>query len=217
MNTYLRILIAAMASLLIHIALIIGVIHQMKLRPHDKQSVFQVALNLPLNKPRFQTPPQLETTLFKIRKPSAIRAKQTVTPKPDIPKPTQTAAMDGPLLGNVDWHSPPTYQRNEIMNALQLTQLAHQRESQVTAVLSGLSAIASQLRPIITDSIVCTQQVDNNIDCIPELKENERLLIIQFFNLALQGHRLGIIQNPVRMDFGAALGVSLMLARQKSD
>jgi hypothetical protein len=101
------------------------------------------------------------------------------------------------------------------MNALQREQITFQRQSQrqaqAAAIMEGLSTLSSQLHPLITASIDCTQEANDEITCLPEPQENERLLIIQFFQLAIQAHRLGITGNPVTMDFGDALEVSVLL------
>lgn len=213
MNFYVRVLIAVFASLLVHIALVAWIMQQMKIRSVDDREFLQVTLSQSDKHSAQPLPHLMESTLPQAGKPDVrpIRAVKKVTPTPDSPKSIQAVAIDSHILDHFHWRPPSTHQQSGIMNGMQLSLLAHQRASQVTAVLAGLSAISSQLSPTITASIVCVQQTDNNIDCTPEPKENERALIIQFFSLALQARGLGISENPVRMDFGTALSVSVTL------
>jgi hypothetical protein len=217
MLTYARIPIAVVTSLLVHVALLIGIMYQVvKVRPLEMHGLMQVTLHPSLNKSSAQPQSQLaETTLSETSKPK-FKSKpklETVEPGSDVPKPTQTIAKNSQISGHFRWRPPSTYNQREVMNAMQLEQIAFQRKAEINAVLQGLSAISSQLGLVITERIDCTQQANDNLDCVPEPGENERSLIVQFFNLAIQAHRLGITENPVRMDFSETSGVSVMLRK----
>lgn len=203
--TYTQILIAALISLLIHAILLMVILQPVKVRPPNKEGLVQVALHLSFSQSGVQSRLQLpEATSSKTRKSDRkpIRALQTVKPKPIV--------ANDQISGRFYWRPPSAYQQSEVMNAMQLQQIAFQRRSQAAAVLDGLSSIASQLGPVITSKIICTQQDNDEINCVPEPKENERSLIVQFLNLAMQAHRLGLSENPLHMDFGATSGVSVM-------
>jgi hypothetical protein len=66
---------------------------------------------------------------------------------------------------------------------------------------------------VITGKINCAQQEDNEIECIPAQKEKVYTLLKQFFDLASEAHKLGIAENPVRMDLGTDQGVSITLSQ----
>jgi len=214
MHTYVQIIIAAMTILVIHIALLVGFMQQTKIRLPDAHRLMQVSLHLVGNEFGTQSSaPIMNTKLSETSKPDhqSARALQTVKARSEASKPTQSTAENSHVSGNFRWRSPSAYQQRETMNAMQLQQIAFQRKAQVAAVLEGMSKISSQLAPIITAKIICTQEADDDIACVPEPTETERLLIVQFVNLARQAHQLGVTENPINLDFGATLGVSVSL------
>lgn len=206
MNVYLRLSIAVLVSLLAHVVLLMWVMQQVRERLPDEHGLLQVYLSQHTGQPVRQSSLQSVETALSTTKKTADRQMQKPT---DTARQVQDASSGRPDSGHFRWQPPSTYQQNEILNAMQLAQMAHQREAHAGAVMAGLSNLSAQLRPVITASIVCTQQVDNEIDCIPAPKDQERILLEQFFNLASEAHRLGVAGNPVHMDFGPELGISI--------
>ena len=208
MNTYFRLSIAILVSLLAHVVLLMWVMQQVRVRSLDEHGLLQVYLPQHTNEHASQ--PLLQSV-----EPSSATTKKAKAKREQKQMDTVKSAQDnstGRLAsGHFLWQPPPVYQQNEIMNAMQFAQLAHQRESQAAAVMAGLSNLSAQLRPAITASIVCTQQANNEIDCTPEPEEKIRPLLEQFFSLSMEARRFGIAGNPVHMDFGPGLGVSVIL------
>jgi len=210
MNTSVRFSIAVLVSILAHAILLMWAMHQVKVRAHDNHGLLQVFLPQYTNDHSRQPLLQLvRADLSAINKLADEQVRQSV----ETASPSQAATRELRANGHFRWQPPPAYQQEEVMNAMQLSQLAHQRELRVAAVLTGLSNLSAQLGPVTTQRIVCTQQMTNEIDCTPEPGEETRPLLAQFFSLALESHRLGIAGNPVQMDFGAKRGVSVTLLR----
>ena len=116
-----------------------------------------------------------------------------------------------PPSGHSRWHAPPAYRQSEIMNAMQLAQLAQQRQSQMAAVMAEMSNLSAQMRPVMSGKFDCVQQPNNEISCTPAPKDSVHSYLVQFFNLALEARRLGIAENPLRLDFGPDSWVSVTL------
>ena len=214
MNARFRLIIAILVSLLAHISLLIWILPQMQVRPPNGQGQLYVFLPQSADEHgRRQLQPPAGPSSSAIRKLETkhVNKLQRPAPMPATAKPPPSVTENRQAPGHFHWQPPPSSRQYEAMNAMQQAQLAHQRESRVTATLAGLSNLSVQLRPALINRINCTQQTDKEIDCIPAPKVEMRLLLVQFFNLALEAHRLGIAENPVRMDFGPKSGVSVTL------
>jgi len=207
MNERLRLPVAFLLSLLIHFALLTGILQQVKVRAPIGQGMMQVFLQ---NNTVASIQPLLlpvGTSIPGIKNP---QSKPTLKPA-SIPALPNGVADGQRTSGHFHWQPPPANQQDELMNSMHLAQLAQQRESRVATVLSDMSNLAAQLRPLTNTRIVCAQQEDNEIDCSPEPEENIRPLLEHFFSLSMEARRLGVARNPVRMDFGPELGVSVTL------
>ncbi|WP_283745056.1 hypothetical protein [Sideroxydans sp. CL21] len=206
MNAHLRLSVAILVSLLAHVIALLWVMQQVRMRLPDEHGLLQVFL--PQYSHEHARHPFLQSA--ETAPPSGKNADAKHAQKSAGPaKATQETSSGRPASGRFYWQPPAVYRQNDMVNAMQQAQLAQQREAHRAAVMSGISNLAVQLRPVITASIVCTQQASNEIDCIPAPKHQERLLLEQFFNLALEARRLGVAENPVRMDFGPELRVSV--------
>jgi hypothetical protein len=208
MNTYLRLAIAVLISLLVHAIVLVWVMPRVKVHANDDRGLLQVFLRKNTSEPARQ---QLASSAEQ----ASLSNKSLVAKHVEAPaKIVQTDRNDlagAPTSGHFRWQSLPAYQQSEIMNAMQLAQLAYQRESQVAAVMAGMSNLSAQMRPVMTGKFDCAQQPNNEINCTPVPKDNERPYLLQFFNLATEARRLGIAENPVRMDFGPESWVSITL------
>jgi hypothetical protein len=220
MKPHVRISIACIVSLLLHAGLLIGIKPSTKPHHSTEQGLLQTTLQLSLNKRQAQPLRQPIKTALAETKKSDTKPKhllRAARSKSEMHESIQPVATGGQLRGRFRWRPPSTYLQSDMMNAMQLAQLARQREAQAATILTGLSTIAAQLAPIMTTRITCTQKEDSGIDCIPEPQEKERALIVQFFNLSIQAHQLGITENLIRMDFGASLGISLKLRQYRTN
>jgi len=214
MNARFRLPIAILVSLLAHITLLMWALPQVQVNPPDGQGQLHVfLLQYADEHGRRHLQPPVETSSSAIRNPEAKHENilRRPAPMPAASKTTQVVTEDLQGPSHFHWQPPPSYQQNQVMNAMQQAQLAHQRDMRVAGVLAGLSNLSLQLRPVLTGRIDCTQQTNNEIDCTPAPKDDMRSLLVQFFNLALDAHLLGIAENPVRMDFGPGIGVSVTL------
>lgn len=202
MNERFRLPIAVLVSLLLHIAVLVWVMQLVKVRSPDGQGLLQVFLQ---NDVRTSDRP------IQFQGDTAPPALKNPQPKP-VQTPTDIPKLPRSITGG-HFHAPPypAVQQAEQMNAMRLAQLAQQREAERAAVMTGMTNLAAQLRPLISTSLVCAQQTKNEIDCTPAPEDKLRPLLKQFFNLAIQARRLGVAGNPVRMDFGPELGVSVTL------
>jgi hypothetical protein len=209
MNSRSRFLTAILFSLFAHSILLILLQPQQQFHRSDEMGVLQVTLPQTAN--RDQLSSSVDATLPAVKK---IEAKS----KSSIILPIQMPAIlnlpreeDRLISGGLQGQSPPAYRQNQIMNAMQQAQFAQQRELHRIAILAGLANLSAQLRQVVIEKIACTQQVDNTINCTPVQNEKTQTLLKQFFGLAIEAHSLGIAENPVRMDFGSELGVSVTL------
>ena len=192
MNTRPRFSIAILVSLSVHLGLLLWALPQMQQPQPEGQGLLQVFI-------------ERHTVSSLSRVAEVKHVNKTADPVP----PAQTSGARP--SGHFVWQPPPRHDPNEGMNAMQLAQLAQQRESQRYAVSAGLNNLVAQLRSVISGRIVCTQQANSEIECQPEPSESARPLLEQFFYLAAEAHRLGITENPVHMDFGVEQGVSVKL------
>ncbi|MBI5890312.1 MAG: hypothetical protein HZB47_06500 [Nitrosomonadales bacterium] len=205
MNERLRLPISILASLLLHIAVLMLIAGQLKERVTDGRGLLQVFLQ---NKVREQGRPlQLAVS----NAAPAIKNPQVKAHKPAAIKLPQSIAAGRPASGRFRWQPPPANQQDELTSSMQIAQFAQQRESRKAGVMAGLSNLAAQLRPLVKTRIACTQQADNEINCLPEPEKNLRPLLEQLFGLAIEARRLGVAENPLRMEFGPEAGVSVML------
>ncbi|MDO8989910.1 MAG: hypothetical protein Q7U91_09775 [Sideroxyarcus sp.] len=204
MNEHFRLPVAILISLLLHVALLLWLMQMVQVRAPEAQGLLQVFLqkNLRERDRPLQLPVGTSAPALKIPQPKPAQIPA------EIPKLLKSVAG-----GRFRMKPPSAAQQDELTNAMHLAQLAQQRESQRAAVLTGMSGLAARLGPIIKTRIVCTQQPDHEIDCTPAPEKNLRPLLEEFFNLAIEARRLGAAANPVRMDFGAELGVSVTLLR----
>lgn len=165
---------------------------------------------------------QMEKSLPENRRaPQVILVPHTVssvmkTPEMTLGSKTKDVAQNAQVAGSRSsglflWQPPPVRDPNEGMNAMNFAQLAQQRESQRYAVSAGLANLAAQMRSVVTGKIVCTQKESTEIECRPKPNESVRQYLEQFLYLALEAHRLGVAENPVHLDFGEELGVSVKL------
>lgn len=214
MNARYRLPITIMVSLLFHIALLKWFLLQTQVRPLHHQAIFQVSLSSYAQIHRQLLPP-VATASSVIRN---AKSKQEPKQQPILQRPAPTPAKANLAQINIKqstsrfrWLPPPSNQQNDVINAMRHAQLAHQRESHAAAVFAELSNLSVQLRHALTGKIVCVQQSDHAIDCTPEPDDKMSPLLEQFLNLALEARRIGIGENPMRMDFGPELGVSVTL------
>lgn len=194
MNIRPRFSISILISLSVHLALLLWALPQMQKPQPEGQGLLQVFIEKHAGLSAKKT--SEVTRVSKAADPIPITHKIGTSPS-----------------GHFLWQPPPSRDPNEVANAMQLAQLAQQRESQRYAVSSGLSNLSVQLRPVITGNILCKQQVSTLIECLPEPDEKIRPLLEQFLFLALQAHQLGIATNPVRLDFGSEQGLSVEFSR----
>jgi hypothetical protein len=206
MNEHFRLPVAILISLLLHVALLLWLMQLVQVRAPETQGLLQVFLqkNIRERDRPLQLPIGSSAPALKIPQP-----KPTQIPA-EIPKLPKSVAE-----GRFRMKPPSVVQQDELTNAMHLAQLAQQRESQRAAVMAGMSGLAARLAPLVKTHIVCTQQPDYEIDCMPVPEKKLRPLLEEFFNLAIEARRLGAAANPVRMDFGLELSVSVTLLREQ--
>jgi hypothetical protein len=208
MNVRLRLSIAILFSLLLHVALSLLVMQWAKPHSPKEYEPLQVYLLQRSGAYTGQSPQQsFEPSSAAIKIAEALRVQKTA----DAVSSTQDNSAARFSSGYFLQQPPPKYPQNEIETAMQLAQFARQQEAQVTAVMAGLSSLSAQLQHVITTSIICKQHADGEIDCMPEPEEKARPILEQFFGLAMQARRLGSVGNLVSLDFGAGQGVSVSL------
>ena len=93
---------------------------------------------------------------------------------------------------------------------MQQALIANQRASRAAAVFAGLSNLSARLSPVLTGRIVCSQDADRRFECTPAPGKEADALLTQLFGLALEARRLGLAENPMRVDFGPEQGVSII-------
>jgi hypothetical protein len=198
MNENLRFPIAILISLLFHIVLLMWIVHLVKVPAPHGQGPFQVFLRNGAREPGpepVQLPASKNASSIKI--PEARRT----------PPPAEASGPSSPF-GNSD---APQFRAADMMNSMQLAQMAHQRELSRAAVMAQMSDIAARLRPLVSTSIICEQQKGGGIDCTPEPEGKLLLLLEQYSRLASEAHQMDVVGNPARIDFGQGLGVSVKL------
>jgi hypothetical protein len=206
MSFYSRLVIAILVSIGIHIFLLNWTMHHASIRNADDHGLLQVLL------PQYTHDHGGQNLLQSDEIPSLSPTKKVtkqVRKATEMAKPSTVAPEGRQTMGNFHWQSPAN-QQYQFMNAMQQAQFAHQHELRVAAVTAELSNLAEQLRPVLNRRIVCSQLVDNEVDCTPTPNEQERPLLIQFFSLAEEAHRLSSV-NPVNMELGTDVGVSFNL------
>jgi hypothetical protein len=207
MSFYFRLAIAILVSIGIHIILLNWTMHHASVRNADDHGLLQVLL------PKYTIDHGGQNILQSDEIPSLSptkKATKQVRKAAEMAKPSTVAPEGRQTMGHFHWQSPPANQQYQFMNAMQQAQFAHQHELRVAAVTAELSNLAEQLRPVLYRRIVCSLLVDNEVDCIPTPNEQERPLLIQFFSLAEEAHRLSSV-NPVNMELGTDVGVSFNL------
>lgn len=213
MNAHLRLPIALLASLLAHIGLLLWLSAQVHVSPLLNQAHLQVFLQ---NHAASQGPRQsYATTTNKntTQYPSATHADISL----QSPSLSSTEITDQSIIDNRQstvqfrWHPVSPALQLQNIDTIYQAQSADQRRSRVSAILTGLSNLSAQLSPVLTGKIVCTQQSPEQIVCTPAPDPEIQALLEQFFNLAFEARQLGIAENPVHMDFGSELGISIDL------
>lgn len=190
MNFCPRFSISILISLSVHLALLLWALPQMQKPQPEGQGLLQVFIE--------------RHAELSVKKASEVKqVSKAADPMPLTPK-TYT-----PSSGHFLWQPPPTRDPKEAANAMQLAQLAQQRESQRYAVSSGLANLSVQLHSVITGNIECKQQVNYSITCSPEPDEKIRPILEQYLYMASQAHQFGIATNPVRLNFGTEQSLSV--------
>lgn len=207
MNSYVRFSIAVLLSLIAHFTLLISMLPKEQLLPHEQQKVFQVTLQQMTN--REQPLAALAAMLPAARRPEDKKKSLLLLPKEVSTTINLPREEDRATLGRLQAQSSSMYQQNQMMIAIQQSKLAHERELRKSSILAGLSNLSLNLRPLVTEKIVCLQLNNNEIKCTPTQKKETQIFLKQFFDLAKEARNLGIAENPVNMDFGAGLGVSV--------
>lgn len=202
MNEHFRLPVAILISLLLHVVLLQWIIQLVQVRAPEAQGLLQVFLQ---NSNR-ERPLQLPVG-------SSAPALKNPQPKPAPIPPVISKQPQSVTGGRFRMQPPSAVQQDELMNTMHLAQLAQQRESQRVAVMAGMSGLAARLGPLVKMRTVCTEQPDHVIECTPAPEKKLRPLLEEFFNLAIEARRVGAASNPVRMDFGPELGVSVTLLR----
>lgn len=197
MNESLRFPIAILVSLACHIALLLWVVQLVKAPVPYGQGSLQVFLRSNVQEPDMrlvQLP--VTTSVAEIKIPGAKREQS----------PAETSGPSS--SGN---SAAPQFHPADMMNGMQLAQMARQRELSRAAVMAQMSDLAARLRPLVTENIVCKQQKGGGIDCTPKPEGKLLPLLVQFSRVANEAHQLDITGNPARIDFGQGLGVSVKL------
>ena len=185
-----------------------------RLQPHGEYGIFQVTLQP-------DTKSDQHSSSLKASLP-AVRKTEVEQKPPSLPSVKLPALFNFPIGNGLQMSSrlpgqpSPALQQNQIMKSMQQAQLAQQRAMLTASVRAALSNLSGQISPAITGKISCVQQANNEIECVPAQKEKVDALLKQFFSLALEAHRLGIAENPLRMDFGPEKGVSILLLSEQN-
>jgi hypothetical protein len=200
MNERFRLFAAILISLLLHLVVLAWIMHLAQVRVHDGQGILQVFL---MNETRQSERP--------VQLPVGTAAPSTKAPQLNpAPKPLVIPVLPHAVGKGTAPPPPDSLQEEELMKAMHIAQLAQQRESERAAVMAGLSNLAAQLRPVLHARIECVQ-LAAGFECTPEPEERTRPLLMQFFNLAIEAHRLGVTENPLRLEFGPEQVLSVTL------
>jgi hypothetical protein len=201
MNSRFHFFIAILASLLVHVILITLILPKTPLPQRDEQGPLQVFMQQNDNgHGQKKHPRQVENTSF--------TGKSTVAKhKPELNSPALIPSMIN-LPSEIANSRTSTNTQNLYMYAMQQAQFAQQRAIRTVTIHAGLSNLSAQLRPLIKGNIDCVQRVDNEFECAPVQKEKVFTVLKQFFDLVIEARKLGIIENPARMDFEPELIVS---------
>lgn len=199
MNESLRIPIAILVSLVCHIALLTWIVHLVKVPVPYGQGSLRVFLRSNVQEPEIR-PVHLPVTTSA----AAIKTPEAKQVKPVAE--TSAPSSSGNSIGQAPQFSP-----SDMMNSMQLAQLAHQREMSRMAIMVQMSDIAARLRPLVTGSVSCELQKGGEIDCTPEPGAKLRLLLEQYSRLVYEARQMGVAGNQDRIDFGQGKGVSVKL------
>lgn len=198
MNDSLRFSTAISISLLFHLALLTWLMHLAKTPVPHGPGPFKVFLRNAVQEPG--VPP--------VQSPASSHASTIKIPEArQEPPPAEASGTSAPPRNL----SAPQFQPADMMNSMQRAQLARQHELSRAAVMAQMSDIAAQLRPLVTENIICEQQKGGGIDCTPDAEGKLRGLLEQFSRVANDAHQLDIMGNPAHIDFGQGKGVSVKL------
>lgn len=192
-----------------HSALLTLMQPQKKLSQNDEQGIFQVTLQQYANNGQHLSP--LKANIPATRKAEVGQKPSSVSSIQTLPLFSFPMGNGGPMPNRLSGQPSPVIQQSNMMEAMREAQLAQQRAMRSNAVRAALSALSNQIRPLVTGKINCVQQAGNDIECVPAQTEKNFTLLTHFFDLVLEARSLGMVENPVRMDFGPELEVSITL------
>lgn len=212
MNARFHISVVVLASLSIHIFLLMWIMHQIKVSLPESQRV--VRYSHYRNPQQTSRPPQF---VAGTTTPSINDTEQRSERKQEASSsPSSPAARGKQRFGLFRSQGPTAQLRAEQSNAedlVRVAQLTQQRELQRTTIRTAISNLAVQLNPIVNVIIVCREQANTKIECTPAPSKKVRPLLERFFHLALEARQTGMADNPVHIDFGSSRGVSIRLLR----
>ena len=214
MNVRFHFPIAILVSLLVHAILMALILPRGSFRQREGHGILQIIMQQNNIEPgRGNLIPSDETSLKTARN---TEVKHKVASVGAVPMPAainlpQPIEQEREALERFQRQPSPSYPQMQIMNAMLQAQLAQQRSIRSAAVLAELSNLSTRIRPAISGKIECVQQADNEIECVPAQEEKVYTFLKQFFDLAIEARKLGIAENPVRMDFEPELSVSIRL------
>jgi hypothetical protein len=94
---------------------------------------------------------------------------------------------------------------------MQQAQVAQQLALRKEAIRAGLTNLTFQLRPLVLENINCIQKTGDQFECQPTQNEETQKMLKQFFDLAGEANKVGIAENPLRLDLGSGRGVTMTL------
>jgi hypothetical protein len=191
MNSRTRLSISFMLSLSFHIVLVMWV---MTTKPEVMQEGFRVLQVI------LQTHSTTQQRPNKVV-PASLSVGDT--------KANDPSAATSDISGKFHWQPPPAHGQANLLNEMRQAQFAHQQGMQRAAVSDSLNDVVSKMEPLLKESVTCTQQQDDVIDCVPVPNEEMKPLLERFLYLATDAHRFGMAQNPMKIEFASKHRVSV--------
>jgi hypothetical protein len=214
MNVQSRFLFAILLSLFAHVILIEWLQPNTTLILHGEQGVLQVYLRQDTGSHSAQKLSGSVGVTSSIDQQLAPKSN-FVQSKSALPPAAST--LPGSIVERGNVSSPSPWQplahnsQNQYMIAMQQAQVAQQLALRKEAIRAGLTNLALQLRPLILENINCIQKTGDQFECRPIQNEETQKMLKQFFDLAGEANKVGIVENPLRLDLGPGRSVTMIL------
>ncbi len=209
MNPHLRFLYAIFLSLLVHITLVIWMQQHKQFREQDEQGILQVTLQHLSNLDHGTS----ANSKSNLQGNSKTKAKQNTPSVTAIGMPDSIGLTRANPISSkpIQETTSPSFQQNQYMIAMKQVQLAQHFELLKEASRIGLTNLTIQLRPLISESLNCMQQTVDEFECHPTQNEEKKKILKQFFDLAIEAKKFGIVENPLRLDLGSGRSITTTL------